>query len=71
MLAEVAATDISIARQPSGFVESAVVAQEGAETAKIAREQLEKRTGKSAVSRLNAKDFGQLKLQNTYVDDES
>ena len=37
MLAEVAATDISIARQPNGFVESAVVAKEGAETAKIAR----------------------------------
>lgn len=62
MLAEVAATDISVARQPSGFVESAAVAKEGAETAKIAREQLEKRTGKAAVSRLNAKDLGKRKL---------
>jgi hypothetical protein len=59
MLAEVAATDISIVRQPSGFAESAAVAKEGAETAKIAREQLEQKTGKPAVSRLNAKDLGQ------------
>ena len=62
MLAEVAATDISVARQPSGFAESAKVAKEGAETAKIAREQLEQRTGKPAVSRLNAKDLGQRRL---------
>ncbi|MCL2152041.1 MAG: Bro-N domain-containing protein [Oscillospiraceae bacterium] len=63
MLAEVAATDISIARQPSGFAESAKVAKEGAETAKIAREQLEQRTGKPAVSSLNAKDLGKRRLQ--------
>ena len=62
MLSEVAATDISIARQPSGFAESAAVAKEGAETAKIALEQLEQRTGKPAVSRLNAKDLGQRRL---------
>ena len=62
MLAEVAATDISIARQPVGFMESAVVAQEGAKTAKVAREQLEKSTGKPAVSRLNARDLGQMVL---------
>jgi hypothetical protein len=62
MLAEVAATDISIARQPSGYSESAKVAREGAETAKVAREQLEKKTGRPAVSRLNAKDLGQRNL---------
>jgi prophage antirepressor-like protein len=62
MLAEVAATDISIARQPNGFAESAEVAKEGAQTARIAREQLEKRTGKPAVSKLNAKDLGQRRL---------
>lgn len=36
MLAEVAATDISIARQPSGFDESAVVARDGEKAAKAA-----------------------------------
>ncbi|MCL1994182.1 MAG: hypothetical protein FWG66_14655 [Spirochaetes bacterium] len=58
MLAEVASTGISIARQPSGFTESAAVAQEGALAAKTAREQIEKSTGKPAVSKLNAKKLG-------------
>ncbi|MCL2443835.1 MAG: Bro-N domain-containing protein, partial [Treponema sp.] len=47
MLAEVAATDISAARQPNGFNESAKAAQEGAKAAKVARQQIEKSTGKS------------------------
>ena len=55
MLAEVAATDISIERQPIGFAESAGVAEEGAKAAKVAREQIEKSTGKPAISPLNAK----------------
>jgi hypothetical protein len=59
MLAEVAATDISIVRQPVGFKESAVIAKEGAKAAKVAREQIEKSTGKSTVSRLNAKNLEQ------------
>jgi len=55
MLAEVAATDISIERQPANFDESAVVATEGALAAKVAREQIEKSIGKPAISPLNAK----------------
>jgi hypothetical protein len=55
MLAEVAATDISIERQPANFDESAKVAEEGAKAAKVAREQIEKSTGKPAISPLNAK----------------
>jgi len=62
MLAEVAATEISQVEQPVGFVESANVAKRGAKTARVAREQLEAETGKSAVSPLNAKNLGQLKL---------
>ena len=62
MLAEVAATDISAERQPSGFNESAQVAKEGAMAAKVAREQIEKSTGKPAISSLNAKDLGQKSL---------
>jgi hypothetical protein len=62
MLAEVATTDISIARQPTGFAESADAAQEGANVAKAARQQIEKGTGKPAVSRLNARTMGQRRL---------
>ena len=57
MLAEVAATDISVVRQPNGFDESAAVAKEGAEAAKTARLQIEKSTGKPVVSQLNAKSL--------------
>ena len=64
MLAEVAATDISIARQPGGLRESAAVAKEGAKAAKVAREQIEKSTGRSTVSRLNAKKMGQRLLES-------
>jgi len=57
MLAEVAATEISVVRQPAGFKESAEVAKKGAGVAKSAREQLEKATGKSVISRRNAKSL--------------
>ena len=58
-LAEVAATDISQVRKPEGFTQSAEVAKEGAKTAKAARLQLEKSTGKPVVSQLNAKQLAQ------------
>jgi len=45
MLAEVAATDISSERQPVNFDESAIIAAEGANVAKVARKQIEKSTG--------------------------
>ena len=62
MLAEAAATEISAATQPDGFAASAAVARKGAETAKTARLQIEKDTGKPATSRLNAKDLRQRRL---------
>ncbi|MCL2024746.1 MAG: Bro-N domain-containing protein [Coriobacteriia bacterium] len=58
MLAEVAATDISVAHQPSGFDESAVVAEKGAQVARGAREQIEEATGKPAISARNARNLG-------------
>jgi hypothetical protein len=63
MLAEAAATEISIARQPDGFKESAETAKQGAKAAKVAREQIEKDTGKPAVSKLNAKNIGKKLLK--------
>ncbi len=64
MLAEVAATDISQVRNPEGFAESAQVAAEGAKTAKAARQQLEKSTGKPVVSKLNARQLAAQQLEN-------
>ena len=57
MLSEVATTDISLVRSPYGLEESKQVAKEGALTAKVAREQLEKSTGKKAISKSNTKNF--------------
>ena len=60
ILAEASTTEISKEKAPSGFEESKVVAKEGGEVAKIAREQLEAKIGKSVISHRNAKDFLQL-----------
>ncbi|MDR3323494.1 MAG: Bro-N domain-containing protein [Zoogloeaceae bacterium] len=57
MLAEVAATDISVVRQPDGYEANASVAEEGALAAKVARQQIERSTGKPAVTPLNAKNI--------------
>ncbi len=57
ILAEASTTEISKEKDPSGFEESKVVAKEGGEVAKIAREQLETKIGKSVISHRNAKDF--------------
>jgi hypothetical protein len=62
MLAEVAATDISLVRNPQGLTESAQVAAEGAKTAKAARQQLEQSTGQPVVSMLNARKLGTRQL---------
>ena len=56
ILAEASTTEISKEKDPSGFEENTVVAKEGGEVAKIAREQLESKIGKSVISSKNAKD---------------
>ena len=56
-LAEASTTEISKEKDPSGFEENKVVAKEGGEVAKIAREQLESKIGKSVISSKNAKDI--------------
>ncbi len=57
ILAEASATEISKAKNPKGFKQSKGIALEGAKVAKDARTSLEQRTGKSAISPLNAKEL--------------
>ena len=57
MLAEMATTDISKARNPQSFTEHADTARRGGTIAKEAREKLELETGKKIISPLNAKDY--------------
>ncbi len=56
-LAEASTTEISKLKDPVGFDENKVVAQEGGEVAKVARQQLEGKLGKTIISSENAKDF--------------
>ena len=49
-LAEAAATEISQERNPLGYSETASIAQEGGEVADAARQNLEKRLGRSVIS---------------------
>ncbi len=55
MLAEASTKDISEAVQPKDFEESKKVAKQGGNVAKVARKELEAKTGKKVVSPLNAK----------------
>jgi hypothetical protein len=61
MLAEASTKDISQALNPETFEESKKVAQQGGKVAKVARLELEARTGKKVVTALNAKTTLQLK----------
>jgi len=55
MLAELSTKNISEASNPETFDQHAQVAQQGGEIARNARQELELKTGKSAISSLNAK----------------
>jgi len=56
MLAEASTKDISAATNPKDFDESKKVAKQGGNVAKVARLELEAKTGKKVVTSLNAKD---------------
>jgi len=56
MLAEASTKDISAATNPKDFEESKEVAKQGGNVAKVARQELEAKTGKKVVSSLNAKE---------------
>ena len=55
MLAEASTKDISAATNPETFEDSKNVAKQGGNVAKVARKELEARTGKKVVTALNAK----------------
>ena len=57
MLAEASTKDISEATQPDSFTESKKVAKQGGNVAKVARKELESKTGKNVVSPVNAKNL--------------
>ena len=60
MLAEVSTTEISRGSNPQGFEESKKVASQGGNVARNAREEIEKQSGKSAITSKTAKDSDQI-----------
>ncbi|HTA27600.1 MAG TPA: Bro-N domain-containing protein [Bacteroidia bacterium] len=64
MLAEASTKDISQATDPKTYRESKKVAKQGGKVAKVARMELEARTGKKVVTALNAKNALLLKKGN-------
>ena len=61
MLAEASTKDISAATHPETFEDSKKVAKQGGNVAKVARKELEAKTGKKVVVSINAKSALQLK----------
>ncbi|WP_277070076.1 BRO family protein [Prevotella corporis] len=69
MLAEASTKDISQANNPNTFNQSKTIAKQGGNVAKVAREELERQTGKSVISSDNAATLRRL-TQNTQHDEE-
>jgi hypothetical protein len=69
MLAEASTKDISQAVNPESFDESKTVARQGGNVAKVARLELEARTGKKVVNSLNAKQALAAKIKKEGKDE--
>ena len=61
-LAEASTTELSKSKNPQDMHAHTEVAQEGADIAKVAKEQLEKKLGRAVVSPLNAKGLKEVEL---------
>jgi len=69
MLAEASTTEISKENDPETFEENKKVARQGGNVARVAREELESKTGKKVVSSVNAKSvLGEIKASKLPFD---
>lgn len=71
MLAELSTTSITKAKNPQTLDENKTCAKEGGDVARVAREQLESKTGRSVVSPLSAKRFFEAQQPEGKLDDKS
>ena len=71
MLAELSTTSITKAKDPQNLEENMQCATEGGEVARVAREQLEAKTGRSVVSPLSAKKFFKAQQSPELLGDEA
>ncbi len=71
MLAELSATSITRAKNPETLEENMQCAAEGGQVARVAREELEAKTGRDVVSPLSAKRFFDAQHPSLELDDDS
>lgn len=71
MLAELSATSITRAKNPQTLDENKTCAQEGGDVARVAREQLESKTGREVVSPLSAKRFFDAQKPTASLEDKN
>ena len=70
MLAELSATSITKAKNPQTLDENKTCAKEGGDVARVAREELEAKTGRQVVSPLSAKRFFEVQKPEENLEDK-
>ena len=71
MLAELSTTSITKAKDPQNLEENMLCAAEGGEVARVAREQLESKTGRKVISPLSAQKFFKAQQSPELLGDET
>lgn len=71
MLAELSATSITKAKNPQTLDENKTCAKEGGDVARVAREELESKTGRQVVSPLSAKRFFEAQQPKKSLEDKN
>ena len=71
MLAELSTTSITKAKDPQNLEENMLCAAEGGEVARVAREQLESKTGRKVISPLSAQKFFKVQQSPELLGDEA
>ena len=71
MLAELSTTSITKAKAPQNLEENMQCAAEGGEVARVAREQLESKTGRKVISPLSAQKFFKAQQSPELLGDEA
>ena len=70
MLAELSTTSITKSKNPQTLEDNMKCAADGGDVARVAREQLEAKTGRNVVSLLSAKRFFEEQKDQGLLDDE-
>ena len=71
MLAELSATSITKAKNPQTLDENKTCAKEGGDVARVAREELESKTGRQVISPLSAKRFFEAQQPKKSLEDNN